>query len=150
MVAIGCTVVEMSMKLWCGADGCTASDFPIYPTTPVGTLDTAFLLFGQYACAIQHKDKLTILNLSAPCEEASRSNKSPSHLQQGLLLSPPSCCVAALYWSLTSKTGPQSNQKRQLSVVFILLHVAPMAMVTAAFLHAFSARPTPVWQSTRK
>ena len=40
LVAIGCTIVEMSMKLWCGADGCTASDFPIYPTAPVGTLIT--------------------------------------------------------------------------------------------------------------
>ena len=113
-------------------------------------INTAFLLFGQYACAIQHKDKLTLLNLSAPCEEASRSNKSPSPLRQELLLSPPSCCVAALHWSLTSKTGPQFNKKRQLPVVFILLRVAPMAMATAALLHAFSARPIPAWQSTRK
>ena len=105
-------------------------------------IDTAFLFFGQYACAIQHKDKLTILNLSAPCEEASRS-KSPSPLRQELLPYPPSCCVAALHWSLASKTGPQFNKKRQLSVVFILLHVAPMAMATAAFLHAFPQDPSP-------
>ena len=61
-------------------------------------IDTAFLLFGQYACPVQHKDKLTILNLSAPCEEASRSNKSPSPLRQELLLSPPAVllhCIGA-------------------------------------------------------
>ena len=52
-----------------------------------------FLLSRHYACAMQQKDKLTTLNLSASCEEAPCSNKGSSPLRQESLLSPRVCCT---------------------------------------------------------
>ena len=48
-----CTVVEMSKKLWCGADGC---NFPIYLTTPVSTLPLSHQPHDVRPGSVRHND----------------------------------------------------------------------------------------------
>ena len=66
----------------CGADGCTASDFPIYPTTPVGTLHPTSAL-ATVSTAIQESQGNSIyinkteneITLAHAASQASTSNK---------------------------------------------------------------------------